>query len=40
MILGKPWLTTHNPQTNWRTNEVQLMADDTEVRAEAYASTL
>ena len=28
VILGKPWLASHNPQINWRTNVVQLWTGD------------
>ena len=38
VILGKPWLTSHNPQINWRQNIVQLRTEDGKfVRVEALA---
>lgn len=40
VILGKPWLTSQNPQINWRTNEVQLWIDGKAVRVDACASPL
>ena len=35
MILGKPWLTRHNPQINWRANVLQLWRDGKAVRIQA-----